>query len=158
MRRCRVARFRRWHLEGVLEIEHASFGEEAYTREMFLELQRDCGELFFVARRAGRVAGYIVSGLRADRAEIVSIAVDPACRRMGLGKALMARTLQDLERRGARRVGLMVRSSDAAAISFYRGFGFRPVRRVAGYYGDGGEGLRMVREITRTPTGAPGNS
>ncbi len=146
-RHANVVPFRRWHLKRVLEIERASFGEEAYTREMFLNLARDCGDLFFVARSAGRVAGYIVSGLRADRAEVISIAVDPACRGMGLGKALMSRTLRDLERRGARRAGLMVRASDAAAISFYSGFGFRPVRRVADYYGDGGEALRMVREI-----------
>lgn len=138
-----ITRFRLSTLRRVLEIERVSFGSEAYTREMFLELDRDCGDLFFIAKRSGRIAGYIVTCAAAERAEIVSIAVDPRYRKIGIGKALMAHTLSALKKKGVRSVGLMVRASAGPVIRFYRRFGFRAVRRVPGYYSDGAEALRM---------------
>lgn len=141
-RSVRTVRFRLRHLKRVLEIERASFGSEAYSSDMFLELDRRCGDLFFVAERAGRVVGYIVTCVH-EAADIVSIAVDPAHRRTGVGSALMRRTLEELGERRVAVVGLMVRAADAGTVRFYRGFGFRRIRRVPRYYEDGGDAFLM---------------
>lgn len=145
--RIRVSRFRWWRLKRILEIERASFAHEAYTREMFLELYRECGDLFLVARRQRRIVGYMVTCARGGRAEIVSIAVEPESRQLGVGKALMQHTLARLQERGVARLYLMVRPANTAGISFYRSFGFVGAGRVAHYYEDGGDGWRMKKVL-----------
>jgi ribosomal-protein-alanine acetyltransferase len=140
-----VVRFQRRHLARVLQIEKASFPSEAYNRRMFLDLRRDCGDLFLVARRAGRLAGYMVTCTESGEAEIISIAVTPEARGAGVGTALMRQTLARLDEAGVKRAWLMVRTTGAETIRFYRGFGFRAAGRVEGYYQDGGAALRMRR-------------
>jgi len=41
-----VRRFRASDLDRILTIEHASFGEDAYDRNLFAEYARECGALF----------------------------------------------------------------------------------------------------------------
>jgi ribosomal-protein-alanine N-acetyltransferase len=144
-RRIQVTLFRRADLRSVLKIESDAFGDEAYQRELFLELQQECGDLFFVARYSGLIAGYAVSCARGEKAEIASIAVDPKYRNKGLGRALMLRTLNKLKTLGVRTAELMVRSTSVATIRFYRNLGFSRVRKVAHYYQDGGDAWRMKK-------------
>jgi ribosomal protein S18 acetylase RimI-like enzyme len=44
----------------------------------------------------------------------------------------------------------MVRSGSRQAVRFYRRFGFRAAGRVADYYRDGEEALRMRKELGRS--------
>jgi [ribosomal protein S18]-alanine N-acetyltransferase len=139
----RIEPFRWSQIRRILAIENAAFPREAYEKELFLELHRDCADLFFIAKQSGRIAGYIVTCTTRGGAEIISIAVDPLCRKRGLGAALMRHTLRKLRSRGIRTIRLMVRSTNAEGIRFYRSFGFLRERRVARYYEDGGEGIQM---------------
>ena len=132
-----VRRFRMADLDRILEIESASFGQDAYDRNLFAEYARHCGELFLVAGQRGKVSGYVIAFLRHEKAELVSIAVDPAARGKGAASALLKSTLRRLKWRGATRVGLMVRVSNKSARAFYHRFGFAQVRRVKRYYEDG---------------------
>lgn len=141
----RILRFRAAHLDRIMEIERASFGRLAYSRGMFRELHERCGRLFFTARRGRGIAGYIVACAEAEEAEVVSIAVDPAARGSGAGKALMRRLLDELAATGATRVSLMVRTDNLPAIRFYRGFGFRRMRVETRYYEDGTDAYLMRR-------------
>lgn len=126
-----------------MEIERASFGRLAYSRGMFRELHERCGRLFFTAWRGRRIAGYIVACAESGEAEIVSIAVDPAARRSGIGNALIERLLDELAAAGAARVALMVRTDNLPAMRFYRAFGFRRVGLAPGYYEDGADAYLM---------------
>ena len=139
--------FRRRDLARVREIEDASFPRDPYPNEFFLDLFENCGRLFFIAKHSGRIAGYVVTCTGKRDAEIVSIAVDPLHRGAGVGKALMRHTLAIVKRAGIERVLLMVRVKNAAAIGFYGGFGFRRTGRVSGYYGRGGDALRMQKKL-----------
>jgi ribosomal-protein-alanine N-acetyltransferase len=136
-------------LPRILEIERASFGEDAYDRNLFADFYRKCGDLFLVAVRGARVCGYMVtcSGGRtaSGRAELVSVAVDPRHREHGVASALMASTLRRLRRRGVVRFSLMVKVTNRAAIRFYERYGFNRSRIVRGYYEDGADGWRMAR-------------
>jgi [ribosomal protein S18]-alanine N-acetyltransferase len=142
-----IVRFNRRHLDRILQIEQASFGAGAWPRESFLDLESECGALFFVARLRRRIAGYSATCVRARRAEIVSLAVHPDYRRRGVAGALLRRTLRDLRAAGIPRVTLMVRTANTAGVELYRSFGFRLVRTVRRYYEDGGDGFLMVRAI-----------
>jgi ribosomal-protein-alanine N-acetyltransferase len=138
-------------LRRVLEIEQAAFPDEAYSREMFVELYRKCRDLFLVARLKRQVAGYSVTCIEWGEAEIVSIAVVPELRGRGIGSALLAATIEQLGEYGIANLDLTVRVENAAAIRFYRRHGFEPVKEIVGYYHNGGAGLRMRKPLARGP-------
>jgi ribosomal-protein-alanine N-acetyltransferase len=146
-----IVRFRPRHLERILEIERAAFAAESYTRRIFRELYSECGDLFLVAKVSRRIAGYMATCADAGQAEIISVAVAPELRRQGIAAALLEYTLRRLRESGARSVELMVRVDNRPAIRFYRGFGFRRVGEVPGYYEDGRTGLRMRRRLQGPP-------
>jgi ribosomal-protein-alanine N-acetyltransferase len=129
----------------ILAIETACFGPDAYDRKLFAELHRKCGGLFLVAMRGARVIAYAVTCINPKEAELISIAVAPRHRSRGAASILMDSTLRRLRRRNVTRFKLMVKVSNAAAISFYRKYAFRELRRVARYYEDGSDGLLFVR-------------
>src|SRR3954453_22599437 len=91
-------------LARILEIEAASFGADAYDRNLFAEYARKCGGLFLVAKAGTKVVAYPITGMRAGRtgnlAELVSVAVDPPFLGQGAASALMDSTLRRLRRRG----------------------------------------------------------
>jgi ribosomal-protein-alanine N-acetyltransferase len=135
-------------LDQILQIEHLSFGKDAYDRNLFAEFRHKCGELFLVVERGRKVCGYMVTCTRGQgdsgRAELVSVAVDPRVRGKGVASVLMESTLRRLRRRGIGRVGLMVKVTNRAARAFYEKYGFRKVRIVRGYYEDGKDGWLMT--------------
>jgi ribosomal-protein-alanine N-acetyltransferase len=118
---------------------------------MFQELYRRCPRLFFVARRSGRIVGYAITRTDSRSAEMISIAVDPAHRRSGLGTALMDRTIRKLKRLGVRKLELAVKADNRPAVRFYRGFGFAIVKRIARYYEDRSDALWMRRILKTRP-------
>jgi ribosomal-protein-alanine N-acetyltransferase len=141
-----IRRFRRSDLDRVEEIEKASFGKDAYDRNLFAEFCDKCRSLFVVAVRRSKVCGYMITCIRGDRAEVVSIAVDPAARGSGAASALMDSTLRRLRRRKVARLVLMVRVSNAPARAFYGKYGFEKTRLVRKYYEDGADGVLMARK------------
>ncbi len=137
-------------MDAVLSIERASFGEDAYDRNLFAEYERICAGLFLVAQGAHGIAGYsiawIVSG-RPTLANLISIAVLPEARGSGAASLLLTSTIRRLKLRGADRLTLTVRGSNARAIRFYERHGFTALRRMPRYYEDGEDGLLMRRDL-----------
>jgi ribosomal-protein-alanine N-acetyltransferase len=134
-------------LDAILDVERASFGKDAYDRKLFARYSRTCEGLFLVAGSAGSVHGYSLTRVTGNRAELVSIAVDPPARRQGAASALLCSTLRRLRRRKVERLSLMVRVTNAAARAFYEKFQFTEVRIVRGYYEDGADGCAMRRSL-----------
>jgi ribosomal-protein-alanine N-acetyltransferase len=151
-KRFSVRKLRVPDLDRILEIEHASFGEDAYDRNLFADFFHKCGDLFLVVEDGRGVCGYMVTcigGRRSpERAELVSVAVNPGERGKGAASALMDSTLRRLRRRGLARLGLMVRVTNRKALRFYAKYGFQKVRIVRGYYEDKGDGFLMTRPIS----------
>ncbi len=143
----RVRAIRLKDLERVMEIERASFGAGAYERALFLEYYRATGSIFLGAVRAGRILGYSLAAIRQQRAELVSIAVDPPERGRGAAAMLIESLVRRLRRRRVTRISLMVRTENRAAEDLYRKHGFRRIRRVPRYYEDGADGWLMIRDI-----------
>jgi ribosomal-protein-alanine N-acetyltransferase len=78
--------------------------------------------------------GFILTRLAADEAEILTIAVDGALRRRGVGRALLSGHLARLPSLGARKLFLEVERENVPAIALYAKFGFREVGQRPGYY------------------------
>lgn len=82
----------------------------------------------------GTPLGYGGYSLAADEAEILTVAVSPAFRRHGAGRALMLVLLRDARSRGAAHVYLEYRASNEAARSLYASLGFTETGRRRNYY------------------------
>jgi ribosomal-protein-alanine N-acetyltransferase len=130
-------------LERILEIERASFGADAWERELFLNYLSRHPDLFLVARRARRIAGYSITCAGSKEAELGSIAVDPRDRRQGVARALLDETLVQLRSRRIKTLRLMVATSNEPAALFYEKYGFQRTRRVKRYYGAGRDAWSM---------------
>lgn len=144
-RAVQIRTFRAGDLPHVVALERATFPEGPYTKAMFRELYREYGGMFFVAVRLRRIVGYMVTCVDKAQAEIVSIGVDPACQKMGVGTQLMKHTLAALETREIRRMELTVRTTNKGGVRFYRRFGFRSAGRIHRYYDDGCDAFHMKR-------------
>lgn len=87
----------------------------------------------FVAEENGRwygMAGGFVLTKEPEAAQLVSMWVDPAQRRTGLGTALVEVVVQWARGCGARRIQLWVTDTNTGAKSLYRKSGFRDTDRV----------------------------
>lgn len=142
-----IRTFRLSDMDRILEIERASFGRDAYDRNLFAEFFHTCGGLFLVAVGEDRIWGYVIAGTGGqrppERAELVSIAVDPAARGRGVASALMRNVFRRLRRRRVGRVTLVVRTTNRTARNVYEHYGFEKVRRIPNYYRNGQDGELM---------------
>ena len=84
-----------------------------------------------------RLHGFILVRQAADEAEILTIAVDKAVRKQGIGKALLERQLDRLQLARVRKLFLEVDEDNKAALQLYRGSGFSQVGNRPGYYRTG---------------------
>lgn len=148
-RACQIRRFRIADLDRVLEMEHLGFGKDAYSRNLFAELNARPANLFLVAARGSNVCGYMVTWVKGERAELVSITVDPAQRGKGIATALLRSTWRRLLLRGVSRLHLTVKTTNLPAIRLYEKLGFRRLRRSPKYYEDGSDGWIMVASLRK---------
>lgn len=80
------------------------------------------------------LGGFITSRLTPPDSEILTFAVDPARRGGGLGRMILEKHLENLERKGARLVFLEVADDNAAALKLYGRAGFTEIGRRENYY------------------------
>ena len=84
--------------------------------------------------RRGALRGFVVSRLAGDEAEILTVAVEPAARGLGVGRALIREHLRQVANAGARAIFLEVDEHNAPALALYRRHGFARVGERKGYY------------------------
>jgi ribosomal-protein-alanine N-acetyltransferase len=130
----RIRAFRPEDISELVSITEESFQAASWSRESYEELCKSEGFLAFVSERAGRVSGFVVGRQAADEGEILNVAVRRENRRKGEGQALLSAVLEQLHRRGVRRVYLEVRESNETGIAFYQEQGFAKTGRRPGYY------------------------
>jgi ribosomal-protein-alanine N-acetyltransferase len=134
-------------LAEVVRIENASFSSPWSEVSLREELSPKPGNLFLVAELDGRLVGYAGAWIFAGEAHICTIAVDPACRRCGLGAIMMLELLAEALREGAAYVILEYRVSNSSAAELYGKLGFAFVHRRRAYYRDTNEDA-VVAAIT----------
>lgn len=107
------------------------------------------GHFGLLATPAGAPAGFVLGRASAGEAEVLTIAVGPAARRGGLGRALMRALMAEAARRGAVDLFLEVSETNAPARALYAGLGAAEAGRRRRYYPDGSDALVLRLDLTR---------
>lgn len=133
-------------LDEIARIEAECFSDP-WNRRMLAETF--LSETFFgvLLEEDGAVTAYGGAAVAADEAEIELIATAEMYRRCGRGKKILDDLLEEAKRRGAKRVFLEVRVSNAAAQLLYLKNGFTGLYARSRYYPDGEDALVMTRQI-----------
>ena len=105
-----------------------------WTAETLSSQLPDAMHVFLVAEEDGQIKGYVNLMHVLDEGYIGNVAVDPAARRRGVGRALIAALLERAAQLELAFVTLEVRPSNAPAVALYRGFGFEEAGRRKNYY------------------------
>lgn len=143
--RLRAARAR--DLDALFALDQACFEPDiAYTRGQLRDLITRPHAVGLVAEVDGALAGFAIGHRTGGRGHVVTLDVAGGRRRQGVGRELMRQLVERLESAGARLIRLEVDLRNAGAIRFYERLGFRETRTLRDYYGDGLDGLEMVRE------------
>jgi len=143
-------------LEAIIEIQSKAPEVAPWTAGDYANLAADPLGLLLVAEldRMGppAVAGFAAFHYLMDEAELRNLAVDPAQRRQGVGRELVAEGRRRLLELGVRRLFLEVRASNIAAQRLYFSAGFRLFSLRMDYYRDPPEdALILALELTPTP-------
>ena len=104
----------------------SQFSDEEWSRRTS-RWNGDGGDAMFLAfaeETACGLVGSYVEPENCQRAQVVSMWVDPALRRAGVGKALIDAVVEWNRSRGVREVLLLVTSVNDGAIAFYERLGF----------------------------------
>ena len=105
------------------------------------------GCLVVLREGGGAVRGFASGRLLAGTVHVLRLAVDPAVRRRGHGRALLAALLAWAVEVAADDVTLEVRAGNVAARALYGAAGFTEVGRRPGYYPDGEDAVLMTRTV-----------
>jgi ribosomal protein S18 acetylase RimI-like enzyme len=81
-----------------------------------------------------RVLGFLASEARRNVLHVHGLAVGPASRRQGIGRALLRAAMHDAADRGVAALALCVLVTNASAIALYESEGFRVTRRLRDFY------------------------
>jgi ribosomal-protein-alanine N-acetyltransferase len=147
-------------LPAVLDLEHALFGDEAWTEGMLAsELAGVAsGRYYLVAEDGGELAGY--AGLLTPgggQADVLTLAVAEQRWGQGLGAALLDALLAEAGRRGCSEVFLEVRVDNVRAQRLYQRRGFVEIGIRRGYYQPSGTDALVMRLSLNRPGGASGD-
>lgn len=136
------------HLRQVLEIEERSFPSPWSYNAFAYEILQNRLASYIVALAGEKVVGYAGMWVILDEAHVTNVAVHPAWRRMGLGRALMQELMRRAGLCGATRLTLEVRPSNTAARRLYAALGFEEVGVRKKYYVDSNEdAIIMWKEV-----------
>lgn len=95
-------------------------------------LERNPGLFLVAVASDGHPAGTVLGTFDGRRGYLYHVAVDPAYRRQGIGRALITEIMQRLRARGAVKITLRVARENHSAIAFYRSVGLDADEHVLG--------------------------
>ena len=133
------------HISQVANLEQLCFSAPWSENAVASELTNPLS-CWLVAVDGGKVCGYVGSQAVLGEADMMNIAVQPACRRQGIAKQLVEALIAELKAAGNYQLTLEVRASNVPAISLYENLGFRQVGRRPKYYSKPTEDALILRK------------
>ena len=88
-------------------------------------------DLIFVAESDDEIIGACMAGYDGHRGWLYAVAVNPEYRRDGLGKQLVAATIEAMQELGCIKVNLQIRADNTAVVEFYKSLGFSVEERMS---------------------------
>ncbi len=122
-------------------------GEDPWSMAQFKEELASADRYYLVAEKAGVVVGYCGVMIAGDVADILTITVDPALRRQGIGREFLKRLIDWARNKKVEAMMLEVRVGNDAAQPLYTSNGFYPLTTRKDYYGPGLTALVMRKEL-----------
>lgn len=147
--------FREEDFARLMEIDHLCFIEGiAYPEEeMRYFLRLPTARTFIATNDSGRIMGFIIADafrprrFAATMGRIITIDVDPAVQKSGLGRLLIARAEEHLKKAGCKEVILEVAVDNDRALRFYKKAGYSVLKSLPRYYMDSLDGLLMGKKL-----------
>lgn len=132
----------------IAELEASAFADPWSVDLLAFELAHPQAILLVASSGEGAAAGgYAIFRHAAGEAELLRVGVDPAERRRGLARALVAEGLERLCRERVEACFLEVRIDNHGAIALYEELGFERTGHRRGYYRDGTDALIYTRPL-----------
>lgn len=122
-------------LEDIYKIEVATF-KTPWTKELLREELSFPLSLNLIAKYNDKTCGFLLSWQIPPEIHILTVAVEPQYRGMGIGRALMEALFSEASKRNCYKFTLEVRASNIQAIEFYKKFKFVPKGIRKNYYQD----------------------
>lgn len=120
----------------------------SYDLETFHGFMMNPAITTITACDSGKMAGYIIVAIGMERAaNILTIDVEPAYQRCGVGSRLMTLGEKHARREGAQAIFLQVSVVNHGAIKFYDKLGFSKTRLMRDYYASAEDGWEMKKVI-----------
>ncbi|MFW1676640.1 ribosomal protein S18-alanine N-acetyltransferase [Pontibacter sp. JAM-7] len=120
-------------LPEMLQLEQICFAYDAWS-EPLLRVQLSDERRFTLGLRQPGIIAFACFSLLLDEAELLQVAVDPACRQQGLAAGLLQHSFELLAAQGIRRVLLEVRAGNQPARALYHRLNFVAEGTRKGYY------------------------
>lgn len=140
------------HVAEVAALEAAVMGTDAWNEALVADELGRADRVWWAAYAAdpkmplsaeaplvGYAGGWVVDG----DLQILKVGVDPAWRRHGIARVLLARVADDARNLGARTSSLEVRAGNTGAQALYAALGYEALGRRPRYYSDGEDALIM---------------
>lgn len=115
---------------------HASSFPYPWSQQTFEELIINSNAIGTAAQDPvqGRLRGFALSRILLDEAELLTLIVDPALRKAGIGRDILQAHLSQVALAGAGCLFLEVDENNAAALALYARFDFMIIGRREAYY------------------------
>ena len=97
----------------------------------------------------GRLTGFAIMQFYDEHAHLNLLAVDPAARRFGIGRQLLAWLEETALAGGIFTITLEVRAGNVGARRFYQALGYQETDSLPGYYSGRETAIRMARDLRR---------
>ena len=131
----------------VAELDAMSFGNDAWSRQLFLYEIANPRADYIVAEFDEKIIACAGIEINDAEAYISTIAVTPKFRRRGIAQKLFAELIRTAENRGAAYIFLEVRTDNLPSINLCRKFGFKILGREKNYYAAGEDAFIMGLKI-----------
>lgn len=141
-------------IEMLCRLEREVFGIDSYPRYFFRQSAEILGDTFLVCRDSKRsIIGYLLGAIKhgTDGAWVLSMCVEDAFRKKGIGAALLKNFFSLLEQKSVRHVFAAADPKNHAAINLYLKLGFKIQKMEEDYHGKGYPRYLLKKSLESRP-------
>lgn len=131
------------HAGAVATLESLVMGSDAWNEALVADELPRADRVWWAAYEGEALAGYAGGWIVDGQVQILKVGVDPAMRRRGIARELLAHVAADARDLGASRCSLEVRAGNVGAQELYSALGFRSLGVRPRYYSDGEDTVIM---------------